>query len=1115
MKSIRNALLLSFVCIGLIALASQLQAQNTTTPDSIVQVTAEAQGLNLVSPSDLPEMGTFWMVDSNGFLSPNPCLPPNASNLPIYNIADDVFLVDSTDGQVATDGQQSVQDALASLADSVGNLINQVQAALAPRTLARAFGMAETMDSLSDASPLVATFDTNQLWLEITNYDSNFAYLNLHNGTNYVYCVWSSTNLSGGWQIETELFPTGDQTNVLPFTVQELERQNLFLRAMDWTGITSNGNTVPDWWFWKYFGTVDLSDSTPDSSGNQTLLDHYNSQTDPNVITFSIEAANDFVNTTFPNLQLAITAGTPSYYAVLINGDTTTNWLPFVATNLMVSLGSTDGVYNVSIGLRGLPADATQTWNDYAFTLDRVPPALTLTNPVLSGAAATVIKPYLQLQGYASEPLSSLSYDISNALGIVTNQNAFVTDQCFDTNHFDFSTNFFQAYDVPLATNANFITLRVTDRAGNTTTTNFNVVLDYTMATNLPVVALIWPQDGMAVSGDTCTIRGTMSDETGTIMAQVVNGDGTTNLIAGLVERNGMFWIENVPLNGTNQISIQATDAAGHVATNNFTIMPSVITLTIDTTPTGDELYQGYGSVYGTVSDPDATVTVNGMTVTNDFWTDGATWYWEVDNVPIYGQGTATFDAQAISADQGSFSGQAMNTRLQAMNSSSPASPPVNVSADVEMGAFVAMVSYNSTEIQNFSSPNYSSYYRIKKDLSAQPTMTSAGQPVMTDVRNSDTYLSDTYYGYSHELYSWSDFSPVPATEQMDGSWSAPYDGPAYWPDDGIALTVLQAMPHEDQTWGCASCGSYGYEAAWVRHYYADGVSYHWDLGSGSTFDLSVTAKTKVTLFTGGKAQVNRQNLFQISASASEIQRPPLDYSTGYPWWHVSAPTIDPTKLVVAGQHPGSDGNLWLVLPENSVQDLTVQAPGKKHYDANSSAQKYKSHFEVFVDMPWPCQPHLLYIVENGSRDFGHVWWRLSTEAPGEAVNKFMPTNRSRFLNEQVGYGCYNRSVNFDYQFPDFLNSVWVDVTGPGVLYDPDGDPVTTSFPRNYDIGFNELINALGYTDELKNHPGMYSAEMNNCVIQTKVVGGIVGVSLPDSIFPEEFGLKLGGNTCP
>ena len=40
-----------------------------------------------------------------------------------------------------------------------------------------------------------------------------------------------------------------------------------------------------------------------------------------------------------------------------------------------------------------------------------------------------------------------------------------------------------------------------------------------------PVVNLIWPQDGMAVSGTNLTIRGTMSDETGTI--KLIDPTGT------------------------------------------------------------------------------------------------------------------------------------------------------------------------------------------------------------------------------------------------------------------------------------------------------------------------------------------------------------------------------------------------------------------------------------------------------------------------------------------------------------------------------------------------------------------------------------------------------------
>lgn len=54
---------------------------------------------------------------------------------------------------------------------------------------------------------------------------------------------------------------------------------------------------------------------------------------------------------------------------------------------------------------------------------------------------ATVIKPYLQLQGYVNEPLVTLTYDLTNAAGLLTNEMAAVVDQHFDTNQFDFTTN--------------------------------------------------------------------------------------------------------------------------------------------------------------------------------------------------------------------------------------------------------------------------------------------------------------------------------------------------------------------------------------------------------------------------------------------------------------------------------------------------------------------------------------------------------------------------------------------------------------------------------------------------------------------------------------------------
>jgi hypothetical protein len=965
-------------------------APDSTAPDSIVQVTAESQGLSLVSPGDLPENGTFWLVDSNGVLSPDPCLPPEAANLPIYGLADGVFLVDGTCGQVATDPGQvaalgmsaAVSEALAAQATNIVNLINQVQAAEAgsvSRAMSR--GGMMTMDDESDDDSFTPaySFPTNGLWLQITNYDGNFAYLNLHNATDQVYAIWSTTDLTTpytNWTVETELWPVGGQTNVMPFTIPTLGRTNLFVRAEDWTGVDSDGDGIPDWWIWMYFGNLSETATNLDANGN-TLLYDYQNGFDPNVIAFTIESANDFVNTAFPNVQLAITAGNPSYYAVLVNGGATTNWLPFVSTNLTVSLGSTDGVYDVSIGLKGLPANATQTWADYSFTLDTVPPVLVITNPT----TATVIKPYLQLQGFANEPLASLSYDISNALGVATNQNAFVTDQHFDTNAFDFTTNYFQAYDVPLATNANYITLRVTDRAGNMTTTNFNVTLDYTTATNPPVVGLIWPQDGWAVSGTNITIRGTMSDETGTIVAQVVNGDGTTNEISGIVERNNMFWLENVPLNGTNQITLQATDAAGNVTTTNFTVLPSSLTLTIDSTPTGDALYQSSGSVYGTVSDPSATVTVNGVVVTNDYWTDGETWYWEVDNVPIYGQGTATFDVQATTGGY----------------------PTNNASTNVEMGAYAAIVEHYCSEPGSYDDLyGEDDTWTHVKDYSASYQPNAQGQWVSTyagSLLETDNYANSSGSGWYDNSYHWSETNRNNYyLQQTDSEGDDYYFTGTIGSGDDI-WDETTGVPDEDLLY-------VGDPPGWVYHYYAANASYATD-GGDYTVTGTVNAHTKVTLYTGGKAQIQRQSLFGVGVSATAYGPPPPDNGTSK-WLGTPTTPIDPTKLTVLGKHPGADGNLWIALPDNSPGiDLTVTAPAS-HYNAGATPTKYHPYINLYTstananldtDVPEVCVGQLVTLGADwqGTGGLGGVPpyanilqnWTL----PGEYVNQ--PTNYS------------------------------------------------------------------------------------------------------------------------
>ena len=497
--------------------------ESAAPADSIVQATAEAQGLELVSPTDLPPVGTFWIVTPSGTY-PFPC-PMSDANAPTYQIADGVYLVDQTGGQVliprrrgANLANVSVADALAAQADAIVNLINRVQDDLFTRELASSLGLSMDMDPPSGYSPMFSVIDTNGLWLDSPNVSNGWSYVNLHNGTNFVYAIWSSTNLAtpfSNWEVETELFPTGDQTNVMPFAVQNIGRTPLFLRAEDWTGIDSDNDGIPDWWAWQYWGGINVTDTNLDYSGNgSTFAQDYSNNVAPTVFSFTgLEVANNYVSSMSAPVQLDV-AGSPYYIAVSVddtNYAADANRQAYAGTNLTVNLGIAEGWHDVWVGLRGHGDDTNAAvWQWRRLKLDFTPPALVLTSPT----NGTVNVPVIQLTGFSSEALASISYDLTNALGWMTNQQVLVEGQFYDTNTMEFTTNYFQGYDVPLTNGVNTITLHATDLAGNVTilTTNIN----YVPTTNPPAVNLVWPQDGMQISGSSLTFQGQVDDPTTT-----------------------------------------------------------------------------------------------------------------------------------------------------------------------------------------------------------------------------------------------------------------------------------------------------------------------------------------------------------------------------------------------------------------------------------------------------------------------------------------------------------------------------------------------------------------------------------------------------------------------
>ncbi len=297
------------------SLNSDATPVQSATPDSIVQIAAESQGLTQIAPADLPIIGgTYWWVMPGGTAVPAPCLPLDLSV--VYQVADGQFLVDETGGQIVANTRQlglqaqtassTIASAAAAQADAVVNLITQIQTRAAnqqARMMARAMGMDVPLpgdggDSGDDGSysPMFSStysIDTNGLWLEITNVTNGWSYLNLHNATNLVYAIWTTTNLLTPFAVETELWPT--DTNCQPFTLQNFDRQYLFVRAEDWTGVDSDGDGVPDWWGWEYFGMINIASTNLDFSGNgYTFAEDYSNNIPPTVFNFNgIIVTND------------------------------------------------------------------------------------------------------------------------------------------------------------------------------------------------------------------------------------------------------------------------------------------------------------------------------------------------------------------------------------------------------------------------------------------------------------------------------------------------------------------------------------------------------------------------------------------------------------------------------------------------------------------------------------------------------------------------------------------------------------------------------------------------------------------------------------------------------
>ena len=417
---------------------------------------------------------------------------------------------------------------------------------------------------------------------------------------------------------------------------------------------TFNVNPLPIAWQLQYFGQTGLNPTNLDSSGVNTILNDYQNSINPNLLQFSINVSNNYVNITNPPVQLSV-AGVPKYIVALVDSTNfaTTNWTIYTSSNLIVNLGNNQGWHGIWIGLRGY-ADTTNqaAWQYKRLKLDTTPPKLVITGP----ASGTVNTPMIQLTGFSPEVLSRISYDLTNSSGLVTNQQVLVLDQFYDTNSFELTTNTFQAFDIPLTNGINGFILHATDLAGNVTTLATNITLNYSGKTP-PVVQIAWPTNGDQITGSNFNCRGWVSDPTATVTIPCVFTNGDTNIYAGgiytnvysgSVGRNGNFWIYGVPLNaGANSFAVTVQDVAGNIVVTNLSVGQSSLVLTINPVVDTSQLWQPTVSLSGTVSDATYAVWVNGVKGHNNG--DGT---WSASNIPVNQGGTANFDVTAYAPNE-------------------------------------------------------------------------------------------------------------------------------------------------------------------------------------------------------------------------------------------------------------------------------------------------------------------------------------------------------------------------------------------------------------------------------------------------------------------------------
>jgi len=702
----------------------------------------------------------------------------------------------------------------------------------------------------------------NNLVLEILPSTNGFARLILHGASNEVYELMSKVSLHvGAWQPEQALHRSTNQAGIFT-VVPVLDRTNtLFFWARDWTGIDENQNGIPDWWEWENFGALTLDVAKDFDGSGVSIRETYRRRDEPNKVRFSIEVESFHVSDRLLPLDIEVERGHPFSMAVLVDSTNYVDavWQPF-NPKLKVDLGLTEGWHEVRVGLRGRANTSRQTWQWRRFSLEKTPPTLTIvspTNAVISG-------PFLQIEGTSSESVTSLTYDLYNAAGGKTNQ-YIVTGSYASNLDEPMKKIHFRCVDVEVVAGTNLITLKATDEAGNNATKTVCYVMNPNIETNPPVINLHWPTDGTQIGQDRVTWRGFVNNPATAIMVSSVVTNGANQTFPAIVERDGSFWVENIPLQpGTNRLILDATGPGGLKSNTNIMVVRSGLDLKINLLSPSDI------SASGSISQPGYTVWVNKVKAGQS--TDGK---WQTELLrSVRSHSDTTFILMVRAIPNGDHGGNGTPSNINPTSSGA-----VDAEATVVIESGTCILSQTIQERIDYLSP----------DLSADKPGLIA----------SEEEMGWTYgLGGKREFKQW--YADASSTNVVITEYQWP---PSRWPEP-LPAGTSRIWSTQTGTWQTNSLPApppfnpKKWEHCDVDYVTSDGRKH-----------IRRYADVVVGLSTGGKAIAGRKSLHSISAGATakSDEDLPTPKSTPIPSEKIQIGTMG---------HLGSDGKLWIVLPD-------------------------------------------------------------------------------------------------------------------------------------------------------------------------------------------------------